>query len=97
MHALLFSAAALAAPSPPGKPAALSTALSRLQHTAPPGADLVQVVVVPSDRHGAESLGDDIASSLPRTRLERVAGGLVQVLVPVDLLDDVALLPGVRR
>ena len=97
MHALLLSAAALAAPAPEGKPAALSTALFHLQRTAPPGADLVQVVVVPSDKHGAAVLGDDIAYSLPRTRLERVAGGLVQVLVPVDQLDDVAALPGVRR
>ena len=97
MHALLLSAAALAAPAPQGRPAALSTALFHLQRTAPPGADLVQVVVVPTDKHGADALGDRLAHALPRTRLERVAGGLVQALVPVDLLDDVASLPGVAR
>lgn len=95
MLSLLVSAA-LAAPLG-DRPAALSADLARLQATAPPDADLVQVVVVPVDGVDADKLGLAIAEALPATRQELVAGGLVQTLVPVALLDEVAETPGVRR
>jgi len=83
--------AALSAPTPNTR---IAPKLSALQRAAP--QQRTQVVVVPEDRAQAAALGDALGTAWPDVWLEVTAGGLVQLSVNPQRLDEIAAFSGVR-